>query len=61
MKKNGEKASESCLYSVGKRQPRRFFVPTLSGYHQLKDNIAYHVINRGNRRLEIFHDEEDYN
>jgi putative transposase len=36
------------------------FMPTLSRSHQLKDNIAYHVINRGNGRHEIFHEHEDY-
>ena len=35
-------------------------MPTLSRRHQLKDNIAYHVINRGNRRYEVFHEHEDY-
>ena len=35
-------------------------MPTLSRRHQLKDNIAYHVINRGNGRYEIFHEHEDY-
>jgi putative transposase len=35
-------------------------MPTLSRHHQIKDNIAYHVFNRGNRKLNIFHEEEDY-
>jgi len=28
--------------------------------HQLQDEIAYHLINRGNRKLDIFHSDEDY-
>ena len=35
-------------------------MPTLPRRHQLKDNIAYHIINRGNRKFEIFHNDEDY-
>jgi putative transposase len=35
-------------------------MPTLSRRHQLMDNIAYHVFNRGNRKLNVFHEEEDY-
>ena len=27
--------------------------------HQLQENIAYHVMNRGNRKYDIFHDGED--
>ncbi|MBF0217460.1 MAG: transposase [Candidatus Omnitrophica bacterium] len=35
-------------------------MPTLARYHQLKDEIMYHIYNRGNRKLKIFHDEEDH-
>jgi putative transposase len=35
-------------------------MPTLSRRHQLKNNIAYHVFNRGNRKLDVFHENEDY-
>ena len=28
--------------------------------HQLQENIAYHIINRGNGKYDIFHDDEDY-
>lgn len=35
-------------------------MPTKARQHQLQDDIYYHIINRGNRRLEIFHDHDDY-
>ena len=35
-------------------------MPRKSRRHQLQDEILYHLINRGNRRLKIFHDEDDY-
>lgn len=35
-------------------------MPYCARRHQLKDDIAYHVINRANGRAEIFHDHEDY-
>jgi len=35
-------------------------MPTKARYHQLKDEIFYHIINRGNRKLEVFHEDEDY-
>lgn len=28
--------------------------------HQLQENIAYHVMNRGNRKCDIFHDDNDF-
>jgi len=35
-------------------------MPTLSRRHQLEGQILYHIINRGNRRLAVFHEDEDY-
>ena len=35
-------------------------MPYYARRHQLEGNLVYHVLNRGNRRLEIFHEEEDY-
>lgn len=35
-------------------------MPYYARKHQLEAEIAYHVLNRANRRLKIFHDEEDY-
>ena len=35
-------------------------MPTLSRQHQLKDDIIYHIFNRGNRKLKIFHEDGDY-
>ena len=28
--------------------------------HQLENDLVYHLLNRGNRRMKVFHDEEDY-
>ena len=35
-------------------------MPYLSRTHQLGNSLVYHLFNRGNFRLEIFHDSEDY-
>lgn len=35
-------------------------MPYLSRKHQLGNSLVYHLFNRGNFRLEIFHDSEDY-
>ncbi|MBF0217171.1 MAG: transposase [Candidatus Omnitrophica bacterium] len=35
-------------------------MPRLARKHQLQDNVIYHIINRANRKAEIFHDDEDY-
>lgn len=35
-------------------------MPYLSRTHQLGNSLLYHLFNRGNFRLEIFHDREDY-
>jgi len=35
-------------------------MPYCARKHQLEGNLVYHVMNRSNRRLEIFHEEEDY-
>jgi putative transposase len=36
-------------------------MPAYPRKHQLQDNIAYHIFNRGNRKSDIFHDQGDYN
>ncbi|MEK7271010.1 MAG: transposase [Planctomycetota bacterium] len=35
-------------------------MPAYPRRHQLLGNLAYHVLNRGNARQVVFHDEEDY-
>lgn len=35
-------------------------MPAQARCHQLKDEIVYHVMNRGNGKFQIFHEEEDY-
>lgn len=35
-------------------------MPTKARYHQLQNDIYYHIFNRGNRKLEIFHEDGDY-
>ena len=36
-------------------------MPRKARKHQLGENIIYHITNRGNRKLKIFHDGEDHN
>ncbi len=35
-------------------------MPSYARRHQLKQSLIYHVFNRGNAKLEIFHSEQDY-
>ncbi len=35
-------------------------MPSYARKHQLAYSLVYHVYNRGNLRLEIFHSEQDY-
>ena len=36
-------------------------MPRLSRRDQIEDSLTYHVYNRGNGKLDIFHDENDFN
>lgn len=35
-------------------------MPSTARKHQLQGSLLYHIINRGNRREDIFHYTEDY-
>lgn len=45
----------SSVYSM-----KEVFMPYYPRKHQLHDNIAYHIFNRGNGRRTIFHEDRDY-